>query len=59
LTDEEINEYVESGEPFGKAGAFSIQGLGGKLVNRIAGSFSNVVGLPLELLHEMLQVIFL
>ena len=58
LTDEEINEYVESGEPFGKAGAFGIQGLGGKIVDRIAGSFTNVVGLPLELLEEMLLEIF-
>ena len=55
LNDLEINEYVASGEPLDKAGAYGIQGLGGKLVDRFEGSYSNVIGFPLELLSEMFQ----
>lgn len=54
LSEEIIREYVSSGEPLDKAGAYGIQGLGGELVERIYGSYMNVVGLPLELLIEML-----
>ena len=42
-----IARYVASGEPFGKAGAYAIQGTGGALVAGLEGSFTNVVGLPL------------
>ncbi len=55
LTDEKIRDYVNSGEPLDKAGSYGIQGLGGELVDRIEGSYSNVVGFPLELLTEMLS----
>ena len=48
LTDEQIAEYVASGEPLDKAGAYGIQGLGGALVSAFQGSWSNVVGLPME-----------
>jgi len=54
-TDQEINDYVNSGEPMGKAGAYAIQGLGQSLVEKINGSFNNVVGLPIEKLIEVLD----
>jgi septum formation protein len=47
LTEEEINAYVATGEPFGKAGSYAIQGTGAFLVEGISGSYTNVVGLPL------------
>lgn len=43
----QLDEYVSSGEPMGKAGSYAIQGLGGDLVERISGCWNNVVGLPL------------
>ena len=54
LTDREIAEYVATGEPMDKAGAYGIQGLGGALVARIDGEFDNVVGLPCRLTDELL-----
>ena len=47
LSDEQIAWYVSTGEPLDKAGAYAVQGAGGSLVRGIAGSVSNVVGLPL------------
>ncbi len=47
LSDEEINQYIATGEPRGKAGAYAIQGLGSGLVSTLKGCFTNVVGLPL------------
>lgn len=47
LTEAEIDAYVATGEPFGKAGAYAIQGAGGMFVERIEGSDTNVIGLPL------------
>ena len=55
ITGEEINAYVKSGEPMDKAGAYAIQGLGSRFIEKITGSYSNVVGLPLELVKEMLN----
>ncbi len=47
LTPEIVEWYVATGEPFGKAGAYAIQGAGGALVRRLDGSVTNVIGLPL------------
>jgi septum formation protein len=55
LSDTEIEEYVQSGEPINKAGAYGIQGKGALLIERIEGSYSNVVGLPLECLSAVLS----
>jgi septum formation protein len=54
MTAEEIDWYVASGEPLGKAGAYAIQGLASRFVPRIEGSYSNVVGLPLAAVYKLL-----
>ena len=53
LTPGEIEWYLESGEPMGKAGAYAIQGLGARFIERIQGSWSNVVGLPVATVHRL------
>lgn len=55
LSELEITRYVDSGEPFDKAGGYGIQGLGALLVSSIEGCFYNVVGLPLAKLQTMFQ----
>jgi septum formation protein len=55
LDDAAIERYVASGEWEGRAGAYAIQGLGGRLVERIDGDYLNVVGLPGSLLLDMLD----
>jgi len=55
LSTDEIHEYWQSGEPQDKAGAYAIQGLGGMFVERMEGSYSGVVGLPLFELWKLLQ----
>ena len=55
ISEKEIEKYVSSGEPIDKAGAYAIQGEGGKFIEKIDGSYSNVVGLPLEAVQEMLN----
>ena len=48
LTDQEIADYIATGEPMDKAGAYGIQGLGGNLVGAIDGDFDNIVGFPIK-----------
>jgi septum formation protein len=55
MTDAQIREYVASGESRGKAGAYGFQEEGDPYVKEVDGSFSNVLGLPLELLREFLR----
>jgi septum formation protein len=54
LSDDEIAAYVATGESLDKAGAYGIQGLGGRLVREVVGSYTCVVGLPLVQLHMLL-----
>jgi len=53
LTEGEILWYVGTGEPYGKAGAYAIQGRAARFIERIEGSWSNVVGLPLSSVHRL------
>lgn len=54
LTDAEIAEYVATGEPMDKAGAYGIQGLASKFIDRIEGSYTNVVGLDVAMVYREL-----
>jgi septum formation protein len=55
LSDDEIRDYVASGEPMDKAGAYAIQGRASRWIPRIEGDYSNVVGLPVALVYRMLS----
>jgi len=55
LSEAEINWYISTGEPMDKAGAYGIQGYASRFVERIEGSYSNVVGLPVEMVYRMLR----
>ncbi len=54
LTDGEIKKYIDTNEPFGKAGSYAIQGIGKKLVDHYEGSLNNIIGLPTEMLGKIL-----
>ena len=54
MTSEEIKAYVDTKDPMDKAGAYGIQGEAGKFVKEISGSLNNVIGLPTELIREIL-----
>ena len=56
LTDAEIDGYVASGEPADKAGAYAVQGLASRFVTRIDGSYSNVVGLPVDVVYRLCKL---
>lgn len=55
LSDGEIEEYVASGEPMDKAGAYAIQGLASKFIDDIEGEYFNIVGLPVALVWRHLK----
>ena len=55
ISNQEIDEYISTGEPFGKAGAYGIQGYAAKFISRIEGSYSGVMGLPLYETSNLLK----
>ena len=55
MTDAEIREYVDSGEPMGKAGAYAVQGLAAAYISRINGSYTGIMGLPLFETAQLLK----
>jgi septum formation protein len=55
MTPAEVDWYVASGEPIGKAGAYAIQGLASRFITRLEGSYSNVVGLPVAVVYKLLE----
>jgi septum formation protein len=57
MSNAEIDDYIATGEPFGKAGAYAIQGIGGRYITQIDGCYFNVVGLPLARLCKLLTQI--
>ena len=57
LDEATIDRYVAGGEPFGKAGAYAIQGAAGAWVTRIDGSYTGIMGLPLHETAELLRAI--
>jgi septum formation protein len=57
ITEKEIADYIATGEPMDKAGAYAIQGIASRWIPRIEGDYSNVVGLPVALVWRMLREI--
>ena len=55
MSDVEIDEYIASGEPMDKAGAYAIQGRAAKFVDRIEGDYFNVMGLPVAMVYRHLK----
>lgn len=55
ISDDEIRDYIATGEPMDKAGAYAIQGIASRWIPRIEGDYSNVVGLPVALVYAMLK----
>ena len=55
MSESEIAEYVASGEPMDKAGAYAVQGLASRFIPRIEGAYANVVGLPVARLSDLLR----
>ena len=57
LTEPELASYVASGEPMDKAGAYAIQGLASRFIDRVEGGYFNVVGLPMSLVYRHLKTL--
>lgn len=57
MSNAEIDDYIATGEPFGKAGGYAIQGIAGRYVTEIEGCYFNVMGLPLARLYELLETL--
>jgi septum formation protein len=55
LSEPEVRDYIATGEPMDKAGAYAIQGIASRWIPRIEGDYSNVVGLPVALVYRMLR----
>lgn len=55
MSDEEINQYIASGEPFDKAGAYGIQGIGAKFIVKLDGDYYSVMGMPLHKLYNKIK----
>jgi septum formation protein len=57
LSESDIREYIATGEPMDKAGAYAIQGIASRWITRIEGDYANVVGLPVSLVYGMLRAL--
>jgi septum formation protein len=55
ISDEEINNYIKTGEPLDKAGAFAIQGLGSIFIKKVNGCYANIVGFPITNIYKNLS----
>ena len=58
MSDSEIDYYISTGEPFGKAGAYAIQGAGALFIESLEGDYYNVVGLPVNRIYNVLKNVF-
>lgn len=57
MTDREILEYIKTKEPMDKAGSYAVQGIGKKFIEKIEGSYNSVVGLDIEKLEKMINIL--
>jgi septum formation protein len=58
LSDKDIYDYIDSGECFGKAGSYAIQGIGNRLVDHFEGSLENIIGMPIDEVVEIIGEIY-